>query len=74
MPDNFVKHLVLPRMSSEDTTWFTYLSEDLNIITKTYLIDPEKSNIAPRTLTVPVCKVYPTVPHVSIPRRLIKHI
>ena len=21
MPDNFVKHLVLPRMSSEDTTW-----------------------------------------------------
>ena len=44
MPDNFVKHLVLPRMSSEDKTWLTYLSEDLNIITKTYLVDPEKAS------------------------------
>jgi len=36
MPDNFVKHLVVPHMSSEDVTWFTYLSEDLNIIAKPY--------------------------------------
>ena len=62
MPDNFVKHLVLPRMSSEVTTWLTYLSEDLNIITKTYLIDPEESNIAPGTLAVSVNKVNPQSP------------
>jgi len=72
MPDNFVKHLVVPRMSSEDVTWLTYLSEDLNIITKTYLIDSDKSNTPPGTLTVPINKVNPALPHVPIPWRLTK--
>jgi len=66
MPDNFVKHLVVPRMSSEDVTWLTYLSEDLNIITKTYLIDSDKSNTPPGTLTVPINKVNPA-PHPHVP-------
>ncbi|KAG0135073.1 hypothetical protein HOY82DRAFT_552482 [Tuber indicum] len=56
MPDNFAKHLVLPRMRSEDVTWLTYLSEDLNIITKTYLIDPDEGDTLPSTLTVPINK------------------
>jgi len=72
MPDNFVKHLVLPRMSNEDTTWLTYLSEDLNIIIKPYLIDPDESNIVPGTLTVPVNKVNPAALHVLTPGRLTK--
>ncbi|RPB01294.1 hypothetical protein L873DRAFT_1677084 [Choiromyces venosus 120613-1] len=54
--DNFVKHLVLPRMRSEDVTWLTYLPEDLNIIPKTYLIDPDKDITLPGTLTVPINK------------------
>ena len=72
MPDNFVKHLVLPRMSTEDTTLLTYLSEDLNIITKTYLIDTNKRKTAPGTLTVPVNKVNPAAVHVLIPGKVTK--
>ncbi|PWW75958.1 hypothetical protein C7212DRAFT_193723 [Tuber magnatum] len=56
MPDNFVKHLVLPRMSGEDVTWLTYFPEDLNILTKTYLVDPDNGNTLPGTLTVPINK------------------
>ena len=73
MPDSFVKHLVVPRMSSEDVTWLTYLSEDLNIMAKTYLIDSDKSNTPPGTLTVPINKVNPPrPPHAPTPRRLTK--
>ncbi|CUS10053.1 unnamed protein product [Tuber aestivum] len=56
MPDNFVKHLVLPRTSSEDVTWLTYLPEDLNIVPKTYLVDPDKDSVLPGTRTVPINK------------------
>jgi len=67
MPDNFVKHLVVPHMSSGDVAWFTYLSEDLNIIAKPYFIDSDKSNTPPGTLTVPINKVNPAPPHLPIP-------
>ena len=72
MPDNFVKHLVLPRMSTDDTTWHTYLSEDLSIVTKTYLINPNKSKTAPGTLTVPINKLNPAALHVLILGKLTK--
>lgn len=56
-PDNYKKHLVLPRMSNEDVSWLTYLPAEMNIAPKTYLVDADLSNPPAGALTTPVNKV-----------------
>lgn len=53
--DPYEKHLVVPRLASEDVFWLTYFPPEMQITLKPYLVDAGKEDVG--VLTTPVNKV-----------------
>lgn len=56
--DNYQKHLVVPKMRTEDVFWLTYFPPELLITVKPYLVDADRSNPPAGALTTPMNKVH----------------